>query len=186
MEQRRGGFEGFSPVLGSPGWLFWAGLATLSWGSFKGQKFSFTSLPAAELQRTRPSPGCEANHGQNFRFIPPGAPLLSASSPVGESLCHPSHGSSTRIQPCHEFPLPTLTHGPARVTSRGEPFSLVQPPWAGSPFPLQQPRVSIVWICTLSGSWDRFKLMEWGIAVEGRDIPHCPALGSVCPDPSLA
>lgn len=54
------------------------------------------------------------------------------------------------------------------------------------PFPLQPPGVSIIWICMLSSSWNRLKLMVWGIAMEGRDIPHFPALGSVCPDPSLA
>lgn len=36
MEQRRGGLEGFSPVLGSPGWLFQAELTTLSWSSSYG------------------------------------------------------------------------------------------------------------------------------------------------------
>lgn len=130
MEQRRGGFEGFSslgqPWMALPGSLPWAGAALTGRSS---------PSPHSLLQRTRPSPGYEANHGQNFRLILPGAPLLSASSPVGEGLCHPSHGSSTGIQPCHGVPLPTLTHGPARVTCRGEPFSLEQPPLGWSPLP---------------------------------------------------
>lgn len=128
VEQRRGRFEGFSPVLGSPGWLFQAGLTALSWGRSYGQKFSLTSLPAAELQRIRPSPGCEANHGQNFRLIPAGAPLLSASSPVEKIYAIPAMASTPGSNPGMGFPLPTLTHGPARVTSRDEPFSPKQPP----------------------------------------------------------
>lgn len=104
---------GFSSVLGCPGWLFWAGLTALS---SCGQKFSFTSFAAGELQRTRHSPGCETNRGQNFSLILPGASL----QPSGRSVCHPS--PNTRIQPCHG--VPTAHSDPARVTFRAEPFSL--------------------------------------------------------------
>lgn len=41
----------------------------------------------------------------------------------------PTPGSN----PAMGFPLPTLNYGLARVISRGETFSLEQPPWAGTP-----------------------------------------------------
>lgn len=96
---------GFSSVLGCPGWLFWAGFSALSWGSSCGQKFSFTSFAAGELQRNRSSPGCETNRGQNFSLILPGASL----QPSGRSVCHPSHSPTPGSSPAMGFPLPTLT-----------------------------------------------------------------------------
>lgn len=161
------------------------GLTALSWSSSYGQKFSFTSLPAAELQRTRPSPGCEANHGQNFRLILPGALLLSASSPVGEGLCHPSHDSKPGSNSAMGFPLPALTRGPARVTSRGEHFSLEQPPmdW----FTLSSPATKnedCLDLCTLR---QLEQAQTDGVGnCQGRE-GHSPFSSfGLCPDPSLA